>query len=167
MTRSGVKMFGVDTVQDYISFCREAVEALKEEQDSVLRGFTAILALNHVPDWLRYKLTQSDGQSLGISDFSLEMSVKFFFEDQNNDLKLVRNIANGFKHLRRVHPTERIAGYGVGPYGVGPFGSPYLLIDLGEGYEPSERWCVGLDLCQRTLNWWEKTLSPVLNRGGC
>ncbi len=165
MTRSGVKLFGMETINDYLALCEEAVKAFEEEQDSVLKGFTAILALNHLPDWLRYKLTQADRQSLGFADPASGASVKCFFENQNEDLKLLRQIANGFKHLQPDHSTERIAGYGEGPWGIGPCGAPYLLIDPGTEKDASERSLGGLELCKRVLAWWKCILRSVISRG--
>ena len=166
MSRSSTQLFGVDTVSDYIALCSEAVGDLKRQQDSVLKGFSAILALNHLPDWLRYKLSEAERQKLGLPTQSINEPVNDFFEVQNESLKLVRQIANGFKHLRPVYATERVEGYGAGPYRIGPYGAPYLLIDLGDDNDPSERWCVGLDLCQRVLAWWQQTLAPIVDKEG-
>lgn len=166
MTRSSTQLFGMETVSDYLALCSEAVKDLKGQQDSVLKGFSAILALNHLPDWLQYKLTKAERQKLGLLTQSIDKPVNDFFEAQNKDLKLVRQVANGFKHLRPVHATERVEAYGGGPYGIGPCSAPYLLIDLGSDTQPAERWCVGFDLCQRVLAWWQDTLSPIFNKGG-
>lgn len=166
MTRSSTQLFGLDKISDYIALCSEAVNDLKGQQDSVLKGFSAILALNHLPDWLRYKLTDAERQKLGLPMQPTNAPVNDFFEAQNENLKLVRQIANGFKHLRPVHSTERVEGYGAGPFGVGPFGRPYLLIDLGADKELAQRWCVGLDLCQRVLTWWQNTLEPITGKEG-
>lgn len=166
MTQSSTQLFGMETVSDYLALCGEAVNDLKGQQDSVLKGFSAILALNHLPDWLQYKLTEAERQKLRLPTQSTNASVKDFFEAQNENLKLVRQIANGFKHLRPVHSTERVEGYGAGPYGIGPYGAPYLLIDLGGDKEPAERWLVGLDLCQCVLVWWQKLLSPIISKEG-
>ncbi|MFC3615061.1 hypothetical protein ACFORG_14935 [Lutimaribacter marinistellae] len=166
MSRSNIQLFGMETVSDYLALCVEAVHDLKGQEDSVLKGFAAILALNHMADWLRYKLSESERVQLGLPNKPLDDPVASFFEKQNGDLVLVRQIANGFKHLRPVHSTQRVAGYGVGPYGIGPFGAPYLLIDLGDDKDSSERWCVGLDLCQRVLDWWQAVLMPIVKKEG-
>lgn len=158
-------MFGLDTIGDYLAFCSVAVAELEREQDNVLRAFAAILALNHLPDWLRYKLTAVDRDALGLPGSSVGDCVQSHFESQNIDLRRVRDIANGFKHLRPTHSTGVIAGYGRGPYGVGPYGAPYLLIDLGGSHSPDERWDVGLSLCQRTLEWWQQKLLILKDRG--
>lgn len=165
MTRQATRMFGVDTVEDYLAFCGKAVAELEADQDNVLPAFAAILALNHIPDWLRYKLTGPQRTALGLAESTIGASVKCHFEAMNDDLKRVRDIANGFKHLRPVHPTALIAGYGQGPIGVGPFGTPYLLIDLGEHLPLSERWDVGLSLCKRTFDWWQELLMSLTSGG--
>nr|WP_281720604.1 hypothetical protein [Nitrosomonas nitrosa] len=164
MTRQSTCMFGIDSIDDYLVFCSEAVAELEADQDNVLRAFTAILALNHIPDWLQYKLTDLQRTALGLGG-SQAGSVKDHFEAVNGDLRRVRNIANGFKHLRPVHPTENVPGYGKGPYGIGPFGMPYLVIDFGEHLPREERWDVGLDLCKRTFDWWQETLKSIANGG--
>jgi hypothetical protein len=161
MTRHTVAMFGIETVDDYLTFCAEAVAELGAEQGNVLRGFAAILALNHVPDWLQYKLDETQRQTLGIQSSQRGASVKDHFESQNADIRRVRELANGFKHLRTAHSTDAVAGYGRGPFSTGPFGGPYLLIDLGEDLPPAERWDVGLNLCKRTLSWWLQALLPI------
>lgn len=161
MSQQTTTMFGIDTVDQYLAFCDEAVAELELAQDNVLRAFAAILALNHIPDWLRYKLTSEQRQTLGLIESRIGESVKEYFESRNADLKRVREIANGFKHLALVHSTQIIAGYGMGPFDVGPFGHPYLLIDLGADKQPAERWDVGLSLCQRVLVWWHAELSRL------
>jgi hypothetical protein len=161
MTRHATKIFGIDTIDDYLVLCAEAVAKLQQDEDDVLSAFAAILALNHIPDWLQHKLTDVKRDALGLVGSRVGDAVKDYFEGQNPDLKRVRDIANGFKHLKPVHPTEKITGYGSGPYGVGPFGAPYLLIDLGEDKPASERWDVGFDLCQRVLEWWRAELSKL------
>jgi hypothetical protein len=162
MTREEVRLFGIETIENYLDFCAQAVAEFEKDQASVLRGFTAILSLNHITDWLQYKLTAKERQGLGIADACQGHPVMKYFEDQNEDLRRVRSIANGFKHLRPVHSTERIAGFGRGPYGIGPFGMPYLLIDLGDHLPPAERWDVGFSLCRRVLEWWRKRLSNIV-----
>jgi hypothetical protein len=164
--RQSVSMFGIETVEDYLSFCEEAVKVLSEDQASVLKGFTSVLALNHFPDWLQYKLSIEDRVALALSSTKPAEKVIDDFEKLNSDLKLVRSLANGFKHLRKIDRTGKIEGYGKGPYGIGPYGTSYLLVDLGEDKGASDRWVVGLDLCQRVLKWWEKTLFPILKNEG-
>ena len=165
MSRQATKIFGIDTIADYLAFCAEAVAELEQDQGSVLRAFAAVLALNHIPDWLQYKLTDDQRTTLGLTGSKLGDPVKDWFEAQNADLTLVRDIANGFKHLRPNHSTDVVAGYGRGPFGVGPFGAPYLLIDLGDYPLANERWVVGLSLCKRTMEWWREQLS-ILTAGG-
>lgn len=166
MTRQATKMFGIDTINEYLVFCAQAVSEFERDQDNVLRAFSAILALNHIPDWLQYKLAVAQRCALGIPNSQYGESVKDYFEDQNEDLKRVRDIANGFKHLKPAHSTNVVAGWGRGPWGVGPYGAPYLLIDLGDHLPPNKRWDVGLSLCNRTLEWWQNQLSVLIPTPG-
>jgi hypothetical protein len=163
MTRESVSLFGIASIAEYLRFCTGAVEDFNGDQASVLRGFSAILALNHIPDWLQYKLSSDERRSLNQSYCNHGKAVTESFEALNSDLRLVRQIANGFKHLRPVHSTERISGYGAGPYGVGPYGSPYLLIDLGEDVSAESRYEVGYDLCRRVLEWWQQQLKEIVS----
>lgn len=163
MTRASVSLFGVESIADYLRFCTEAVEEFDADKANVLRGFTAVLALNHIPDWLQYKLSADERRRLRLNDSTPEHAVQEYFEALNSDLKLMRQIANGFKHLRPVHSTERIVGYGAGPYGIGPYGAPYLLVDLGENTPSTNRYEVGLSLCRRLLNWWHQQLAEIVN----
>ena len=164
MTRASTQLFGVETVSDYLALCNEAVNNLASQQDSVLCGFTAILAINHLPDWIEAKAPAPELAKAGICFDKDPRKKRDKIEARNPDLKLVRQIANGFKHLKPVHSTHKLEGYGVGPFGIGPCGAPYLLIDLGAEKQPSERWCVGLDLCQRVLEWWRDKLEPISGR---
>lgn len=157
--RGSVNLFGVESVADYLRLCEEAVAEFAEDQGNVLRGFTAILTLNHLPDWLEHKLLPDEKSRVGISTGNTR-SLRNGIEVDNPELTLVRELANGFKHLRPIDPTEQISGYGQGPFGVGPWGTPYLLIDLGE--ECDSRWVIGLELCQQVLNWWVSKLDQVL-----
>ncbi|MHC2514618.1 hypothetical protein [Bradyrhizobium diazoefficiens] len=166
MTRQTTRMFGIDTIDEYLAFCAEAVAELEYDQDSVLRAFAAILALNHIPDWLQYKLTVSQRNTLGLTGSQVGDPVKDYFEAMHVDFKRVRELANGFKHLRPVHSTQKVAGYGQGPYGIGPYGQSYLLIDLGEDKPANERWDVGLSLCKRALECWCAVLAKRDNHLG-
>lgn len=166
MIRQTTKMFGIDTIDEYLAFCVEAVSEFEHDQDNVLRAFAAILALNHIPDWLQFKLTVAQRNTLGIMGPQIGGPLKDHFEARNADIKRVREIANGFKHLRPVHSTQKVAGYGQGPYGIGPYGAPYLLIDLGDNKPAHERWDVGFDLCKRVLEWWRTELSKINNTTG-
>lgn len=158
MTRKNNIIFGVDTICDYMNLCVKAVNDFEKSQDNVLKAFTAILILNHIVDWLQYKLTTPERGILRISG-SKEESVQNHFEGQNSDLILVRDIANGFKHLRLKQPTKEIKGFGCGPYGTGPFGAPYLLIDPSDHLSPDERGYNAFSLCQKVLAWWQTQLS--------
>ena len=159
MTRQNSAMFGMESIEDYLGFCAQAVAEFEEEQANVLRAFAAVLALNHIPDWLQYKLSADQRKALGLAISKIGEPVKDHFESQNGDLKLVRNVANGFKHLTPSPPSQIVAGYGSGPYGVGPYGAPYLVIDLGQNMPAQDRWVVALTICKRTLAWWEDQLS--------
>lgn len=161
-TREQRSLFGVATIPEYIELCRHSVRQFEDEPDMVLHGFSAILALNHIPDWLQYKLTPDQRMVLNLTDSPLQAAVKNELENENPDLKLIRQVANGFKHLKVGPSTDRIQGYGAGPFGVGPYGQPYLLIDLGEDLEPSNRWNVASALCRETINWWDERLAPIL-----
>lgn len=162
MTRQATTIFGIDTIAGYLAFCGEVVAELEASEDNVPRAFAAILALNHIPDWLQYKLTAAQRVTLGFTG-SQGNSVKEHFESKNVDIKRLRDIANGFKHLKPAHSTQKINGYSEGPYGIGPFGAPYLLIDLGVDKPANERWDVGFDLCRRVLKWWDAELSAINN----
>jgi hypothetical protein len=166
VTRQATKIFGIDTIDEYLAFCTEIVAELEHDQDNVLRAFAAILALNHIPDWLQYKLTVTQRNVLGLTASQVGDPVKDYFEALYADIKRVREIANGFKHLRPVHSTQKVAGYGQGPYGIGPYGAPYLLIDLGDDKLANERWDVGFSLCKRVLEWWRAELSKINRTGG-
>ena len=161
MTRSDTSIFNLNTIANYLEFCTQAVDEFAKDQASVLRGFSAILALNHIPDWLQYKLS-SDQRNLLALNGKEQTEVKTYFETDNPELKLIRSIANGFKHLRPTNSTRKVNGYGQGPYGVGPFGASYLLIDKGEEFDNAARWTVGLSLSQRVLEYWKNKLAPIL-----
>ena len=161
MSRQATTIFGINTIDDYLAFCAEAVTEFGHHQDDVVRAFAAILALNHISDWLQYKLTVVQRNALGIVGWRVGDRVNDYFEARNADVARVREIANGFKHLRRVRLTHQVAGHGKGPYGIGPYGAPYLLIDLGDDKPTNERWDVGFDLCERVLKWWQTELSKL------
>lgn len=166
MNRQDVKIFGIDSIDDYLAFCDGVVAELNNDQSNVHRAFTAILALNHIIDWLHHKITVEQSKAIGLTNSQDFKIVKDHFENKNADISLVRQIANGFKHLRLRRDTQKIAGYGQGPFGVGPFDSPYLLIDLGDDKPTSERWVVGFELCNRVLTWWRAELSGISNVPG-
>lgn len=164
MTRDQVELFGISSVADYLKLCGQSVDELEADQASVLRGFTAVLLLNHIPSWLQHKLSSDERSVLGMSDTRAGQPVNELFHGKTGDLDLVRSIANGFKHLQPVNLTERIVGYGKGPFGIGPFGKPYLLINLGDDLPANRRWETGLGLCRRVLDWWQKRLMTAPGR---
>jgi hypothetical protein len=166
MTRQNSAMFGMVSIEDYLEFCAQAVAEFEQDQASVLRAFAAVLALNHIADWLQYKLTQEQRNTLGLGISKVDEPVKDHFEDQRDELKLVRKIANGFKHLTPSPTNQLVEGYGSGPYGVGPYGASHLLIDGGDGLPTPERWIVALSLCTRTLVWWKDQLAVVVPTNG-
>lgn len=159
--RQNSTMFGMNTINDYLAFCAQAVAEFKQDQGNVLRAFGAILAINHIPDWLQYKLTSAQRQTFGITCLKSGHPVKDHFEGQSGDVMLVRQIANGFKHLTPNPRNQVVSGYGCGPSGVGPYGASYLLVDLGQEVQSVDRWVVALDLCRRTLDWWNCQLAAV------
>lgn len=55
MIRQAKTMFSIVSIEDYLAFCAEAVARFERRQDDVLPAFAAILALNHISDWLQYK----------------------------------------------------------------------------------------------------------------
>jgi hypothetical protein len=160
--RAKVSMFGINTISDYLAFCEEAVSALGEDQASVLKGFSAVLALNHLPDWLEHKISKETLTRSGIIFDKKPREKRNHIEKSNPDLELVRKIANGFKHLRPIDPTEQIAGYGTGSYGVGPYGVPHLLIDRGDICKQGQRYVDALTLCKNVLAWWKLKLTSAL-----
>jgi len=161
MSRKETSIFGLETITNYVGFCEKAVQQLESDQANLLFGFSAILALNHIPDWLHHKLTAEQRKVLGVSSDN-EANVKKYFENKNSDLTLVRSIANGFKHLRLSTDTQKIEGYGAGVYNVGPYGKPYLLIDRGDDFKGMSRWETGLTLCQNALGFWVEELESIL-----
>lgn len=161
VNRSQTSIFGVSTIQQYLDLCERAVAQLHQSPEDVLRGYTAILAINHIPDWLQYKLSERQRSDLHLKSILVGTELKDDFESENDDLTLIRQIANGFKHLRAVHSTHKIEGFGMGPYGIGPFGRPYLLIDKGEELDLTARWDVASSLAQRTMEWWLTRLSAI------
>lgn len=164
MNRKSASLFGIESTSDYLEFCSQAVEEFADDQASVLRGFAAVLALNHVPDWLQHKLNENERRLLCLRDDEPGTPLKDELEQRNPDLGLLRAIANGFKHLRPGHTTERVSGWGMGPWGIGPYGMPYLLIDLGDDRPAASRWDVSYSLCRRVLDWWRQQLQPIVDR---
>lgn len=160
--RSQTSLFGVSTIEQYLDLCERAVAELQENPGDVLRGFAVALTINHIPDWLRYKLTENDRSALDLPCTTVGGELEGVFEAENEDIVLIRQIANGFKHLAVFYPTRQVSGYGMGSYGIGPYGRPYLLIDKGEGLEPDSRWDVGSDLTKRSLKWWQRRLLAIL-----
>lgn len=159
-------MFGVRTVADYLVLCDQAVEELRAEQANVLRGFAAVLLLNHIPDWLQYKFCIDQRMALGLNGGRGD-PLYDTFASRFSDLSVIRDLANGFKHLRPVNPTEVAGKYGTGRYGVGRYGVPYLLVDRGESVEGASRWTDCHSLCSGVLTWWHTQLDPVIeNEGG-
>lgn len=158
MVKGDVEIFGLASLEDYLEIADRAVQEFAENRTDVLRCITAILILNHIPDWLDGKLTGHQRVELGWA-FGDKKPAKDHFEPAYPDITVVRSVANGVKHLRIKEETRSISGYGQGGYGVGPYGKPYLVIDLGEEKSGMDRWVVADDLAQRVLSWWKRRLA--------
>jgi hypothetical protein len=161
--RSMSSQFGIESIAGYLEFCAQAIVDMEADKGNVNRCFSAILALNHIPDWLQYKLTSSQRIQLKLNEKEGK-PVKNSYEEKNKKLELLRHISNGLKHLQHndVSTDNIINSYGSEPFGTGPYGVSYLLIDRGENFLPEERYCTVLKLCQETLAFWKDELEPIL-----
>lgn len=118
-------LFGLRTASDLLAKLESDLERLKREPTDSYAAFDFFVTAHHLPEWL---YSSSGGDQLK----TLRRTDKL--------LKLVRDIADGGKHLVLDRlPPGSAAGtavldsrYGLGPMGVGNYARGDLLIHLHE-----------------------------------
>lgn len=163
MTRSNVSIFNLENISDYLVFCEKAIVELEADESNVLRGFSAILAINHIPDWIKHKLTPKQRELLhlppNVDDEHADLrAIQTYFEEKFSPLKIIRSISNGFKHLRIKEQTAK-TGYGCA-YGLS-YGKAQLYINKANAEDEAD-WIGLLPLSQQSLAYWKTELSLVL-----
>lgn len=147
MERADLAVFGLKTISDYLRFCDISVDRFNQEPSNICFCFSALLSLNHIPDWLRYKLSVEKRRYLGLNE-KVGEAVKRHFEDQNNDLVILRETSNGIKHLRLDKETK-VVGYGYA-YGYAYGRGGFLVDDVPVN-----------ELCTRILDYWHQLLDSA------
>lgn len=119
----------------------------------VLQSFLTLTS--HIPDWLNEKLLQEERSQLSLprAKDSNKHSNNVFqqFKSKNQSIDLIRQVANGFKHLSSDMPETTATGWGRG-YGLSCGESRFLI-------EKNIRADV---LCEEVLAYWHKILTPIL-----
>lgn len=149
-------MFGITSAASFFQKARANYKRVEADISDAGVALDCILTLYHLHEWVwalwlkdRRDVRNKLGLKNGKSDFLVWLDVNC------PHFQLVQELANGTKHCSPVHPTRKVAGFGVGPFGVGPFGKPYLLIDLGDASEPAQRYLVASNVMKDNLAFWE------------
>jgi hypothetical protein len=163
MTRSNVSILNLENISDYLAFCEKAIVELEADESNVLRGFSAILAINHIPDWIKHKLTPKQRELLHLppkvaDDHADLKAIQTVFEEKLPALKTIRSVSNGFKHLRIKEKTAK-TGYGCA-YGLS-YGKAQLYINKANA-ENDDNWTGLLPLTKQILAYWKTELSAAL-----
>lgn len=148
-------MFGITSAYRFFEKARADYANVQADIANPDAAMNCILSLYHLHEWVwaRWLKPRPDVQTrLGIrrdkSDFIA------WLDANCPQFGLLQELANGTKHCRPVHSTAQIEGYGRGPYDIGPYDAPYLLIDLGEGHDPAERYLVASDVLKVIVEFW-------------
>ncbi len=148
-------MFGITSAYRFFEKARADYANVQADIADPGAALNCILSLYHLHEWVwaRWLKRRIDVQTkLGIRR---NKSAFIAWLDENcPQFGLLQELANGTKHCRPVHSTAQIEGYGRGPYGIGPYGAPYLLIDLGEEHDPTERYLVASDVLKLIMEFW-------------
>lgn len=150
-------MFGITTAASFFDKVRADHAELVRDTASPGAAMNCILSLYHLHEWVwsRWLKGRFDAQAaLRIRNDKNEF-VRWL-DGNCPHFGLLQELANGTKHCVPVHSTDRVAGYGQGPYGIGPYGAPYLLIDMGDRLDTSNRYLVGDSVLTEILDFWER-----------
>ena len=119
-------------------------------------ALNSILSVYHLHEWVWAKwLKHRPDAQAKLNIRQDKNGVVAWLDTSCPHFKLVQELANGTKHCRPVHSTGKVEGYGQGPFGIGPFGMPYLLIDLGEEFDPAARYLVASTVLKDVINFWD------------
>ncbi|MCB9947565.1 MAG: hypothetical protein H6842_07035 [Rhodospirillaceae bacterium] len=146
-------MFGITTAYRFYEKASSDFGDVQTDIADPRSAMNCILSLYPLHEWVwaRWLKKRPDVQ------MKLQLRNKDSFDkwlDSNcPHFTLLQDLANGTKHCKPVHPTQKIEGFGHGPFGVGPFGMPYLLID--QGAQCSPRYLVASDVLADQMAFWQ------------
>jgi hypothetical protein len=147
-------MFDVETSFDFYRMLVSDWGDLMNDKQSARKAIHCIILANHLPEWVWHDWLSKDVKAKAILGITDEPSY-FAYLRRCVWLDILRAMANGTKHFeRQPFKTQHVRGYGQGPYGVGPYGQGYLLIDLGEGAGPDQRYMPAINLIEVCVRFW-------------
>jgi hypothetical protein len=152
-TESG--LFDIRTHEDFFRKAQADVDILRKDDSKPSAAMNAILSLYPLHYWVWACWLKDKHDVRRTLVIKNDKGFKKWLDGNCPHFLLLQDLANGAKHCYRTQSsTRRVAGYGTGPYGVGPYGSSYLLIDLGNSREPTERYLVVSKVLKETLKFW-------------
>lgn len=155
------RMFAITTVETFFQKVQEDSAVFQDDITHSGKAMNCILSSYHLHEWV-WALHIKKLSNLSIRGQMIKDKKSFIalLERDCQHFNTLQKLANGIKHLAPVHPTQKIAGYGMGPYGVGPFGAPYLLIDLGED-AGEKRYLTAHRMCREVVDFWNDFLKEI------
>jgi hypothetical protein len=152
-------MFAITNAAEFFAKVKDDFAALEEKIDDSGRAMNCILSAYHLHEWVwAHLLKATTPRTLGSAMVNDKSSFVAWLETACPHFLVLQQLTNGTKHCAPVHPTKKIAGYGMGPYGIGPFGASYLLIDLGPNIASPDRWLVANSMLREIVDFWEMFL---------
>jgi len=149
-------IFAIVTAPDFLAKMREDNKLLQEQVDDSGRAMNAILSAYHLHEWVWAGWLKAVAPTtIGGTLIRDKTAFVGWLEANCPQFLVLQSLANGTKHCSPVDPTGKIAGYGQGPFGIGPYGTPYLLIDKGANFSPTERWLVANRMLQEINDFWD------------
>ena len=148
-------MFGITSTYRFYVKVRENYARVEANIDDPGAAIDCVLSLYHLHEWVwaRWLKQRPDIQTtLGISRNKGQFVA--WLDTNCPRFPLLQELANGTKHCAPASSTERIEGYGRGPWDIGPYDAPYLLIDLGDGHPPPDRYLVASDVLKSIMDFW-------------
>jgi len=161
-------MFEITTAQGFFKKAVKDYQSFTKNEVNSCAAMNCILSLYHLHEWVWYGWLESNvaaQEKFGIQGKKGSEGCKAFRQVINNKcphFDLLRKLANGTKHCRRVNgdpETEKVAGFGRGPFGVGPFSKPYLIVYLEKDTEGKEPHVTVFDLLKQMVEFWKKFFS--------
>lgn len=149
-------MFGIVSARDFFGKSQRDYRALADDVANADIAMNAILSNYHLHEWV-WALCLKPRKPLVFEGASIRDKGDWisWLEGRCPHFLVLRDLANGSKHcLPAVYSTSKVEGFASGPWGIGPFGAPYLLIDMGDGFEGRARWLVASEVLREVSEFW-------------
>jgi hypothetical protein len=120
-----IDMFSIDTPTDFLNKVKRDRDALDQDISDAGLALNCVLSSYHLHEWVWARWLKGKAPyKIGATIIRNKGDFTAWLDSNCPHFALLQDLANGSKHCRPVHSTQKIAGFGMGPYGIGPWGAP-------------------------------------------